>query len=82
MKKDYIELDKIQFHDGWLQEGDSHTHIVFAYANDIMNLPIDEFEPAVRCRECNVPHNKWTGCPKLNGLVTTPDFFCAFGERK
>ena len=36
----------------------------------------------VRCRNCNVPHNKWTGCPKLNGLVTSPDFYCAFGERK
>ena len=29
-----------------------------------------------------VPHNKYTGCPKLNGLVTPPDFYCPFGERK
>lgn len=36
----------------------------------------------VRCRDCSVPHNKWTGCPKLNGLVTTPDFYCPFGERR
>lgn len=33
----------------------------------------------VLCRECAVPHNKWTGCPKLNGLVTPPDFYCGFG---
>ena len=33
----------------------------------------------VRCKDCDVPHNKWTGCPKLNGLVTPPDFYCAFG---
>ena len=38
--------------------------------------------PVVRCRDCATPHNKYTGCPKLNGLVTTPDFYCTFGERK
>ena len=35
----------------------------------------------VRCRDCVVPHNKYTGCPELNGLVTPPDFYCPFGER-
>ena len=36
----------------------------------------------VRCKDCTVPHNKYTGCPKLNGLVTPPDFYYPFGERK
>lgn len=36
----------------------------------------------VRCRDCAVPHNKWTGCPMLNGIVTPPDFYCGFGERR
>lgn len=36
----------------------------------------------VRCRDCVVPHNKYTGCPKLNGLVTPPDFYCQYGERR
>lgn len=34
----------------------------------------------VRCKDCVVPHNQWTGCPKLNGLVTSPDFYCSYGE--
>ena len=38
--------------------------------------------PVIRCKDCAVPHNKYTGCPKLNGLVTPPDFYCPFGERK
>ena len=42
---------------------------------------IDSVE-IVRCKYCAVPHNKYTGCPKLNGLVTPPDFYCPFGERK
>ena len=42
---------------------------------------IDAVE-VVRCRDCAVPHNKYTGCPELNGLVTPPDFYCPFGERK
>ena len=55
---------------------DSHGNIHY---EDIKNLPVESFEPVVRCRECAVPHNKWTGCPKLGGLVTPPDFYCAFG---
>ena len=33
----------------------------------------------VRCKDCAVSHNKWTGCPKIGGLVTPPDFYCGFG---
>ena len=36
----------------------------------------------VRCFDCAVPHNEWTGCPNLNGLIPPPDFYCARGERK
>ena len=36
----------------------------------------------VRCLDCEVPHNKYTGCPNLNGLVTPHDFYCPFGKRK
>lgn len=36
----------------------------------------------VRCKDCAVPHNRWTGCPILNGLVTSPDFYCSYGERR
>jgi hypothetical protein len=36
----------------------------------------------VRCKNCDVPHNKWTGCPHLNGLIPPPDFYCAKGTPK
>lgn len=36
----------------------------------------------VRCKDCDVPHNRWTGCPNLNGLIPPPDFNCARGERR
>lgn len=50
--------------------------------SDIMNAsPVDAVE-VVRCKDCAVPHNKYTGCPMLNGLVTPPDFYCSYGERK
>ena len=41
-----------------------------------------EIIKVIRCKDCDVPHNKWTGCPKLNGLVTPPNFYCAFGRPK
>lgn len=62
---------------------DGHNWRVFAVGEDeIDGMPTIDAVPVVRCRECAVPHNKWTGCPKLGGLVTPPDWYCAFGERK
>ena len=53
------------------------------YATLILReAPTVDAVEVVRCKNCAVPHNKYTGCPKLNGLVTPPDFYCPFGERK
>ena len=46
------------------------------------SAPTVDAVKVVRCKDCAVPHNKYTGCPELNGLVTPPDFYCPFGERK
>lgn len=48
----------------------------------LRNLPTVDAVEVVRCRECAIPHNKYTGCPKLNGMVTLPDFYCPYGERR
>ena len=47
----------------------------------INQFPAVNAVEVVHCRDCEVPHNKYTGCPMLNGLVTPPDFYCPFGER-
>ena len=52
------------------------------FADMISNAPTVDAVEVVRCRDCAVPYNKYTWCPKLNGLVTTPDFYCPFGKRK
>ena len=54
---------------------------VEALEKQIESPTVDAVE-VVRCNDCAVPHNKYTGCPKLNGLVTPPYFYCPFGERK
>ena len=48
----------------------------------LQEAPTVDAVEVVRCRDCAVPHNRYTGCPELNGLVTPPDFYCPFGERK
>ena len=48
----------------------------------VMAAPAVDAVEVVRCTDCSVPHNKWIGCPNLNGLVPPPDFFCARGERR
>ncbi len=48
----------------------------------IKKQPTADVVKVVRCKDCAVPHNKWTGCPKLNGLIPPPNHFCSYGERK
>lgn len=48
----------------------------------LSHTPTADVVEAVRCKDCAVPHNQWTGCPRLNGLVTPPDFYCSYGERR
>lgn len=49
---------------------------------EISQIPTADVVKVIRCKDCAVPHNRWTGCPKLNGLVTSPEFYCSYGERK
>ena len=53
-----------------------------AILHEIADAPTIDAVEVVRCKDCKVPHNRWTGCPELNGLNPPPDFFCAYGERK
>ena len=53
-----------------------------AFFKCINDEPAADVAPVVRCKDCVVPHNKWTGCPMLNGAITPPDFYCSYGERK
>ena len=46
------------------------------------NVPVSDVVRVVRCKNCAVPHNKWTGCPHLNGLIPPPDHYCAKGVRR
>lgn len=55
-----------------------HNDFIFMTAHQ----PAADMVEVVRCKDCAVPHNTWTGCPKLSGLVTQDDFYCAFGEKK
>ena len=49
---------------------------------NIMNIPAADVVEIVRCKDCDVPHNRWLGCRNLNGLIPPPDFYCAKGKRK
>lgn len=48
----------------------------------ILNAPTADVVEVVRCKDCDVPHNKWTGCPHLNGLIPPPNHYCAYGAPK
>ena len=47
---------------------------------NIMNIPAADVVKVIRCKDCTVPHNRWLGCPNLNGLIPPPDFYCAKGK--
>ena len=68
--------------DALIEEALTEGAYGYVDSKQIADAPTVDAVPVVRCKYCAVPHNKYTGCPKLNGLVTPPDFYCPFGERK
>lgn len=81
MKK-YIDADKVL---GFIKQYTPHFNGFTTMAcikTAIENMPAADVVEVVRCRGCSVPHNKWMGCPNLNGLIPPPDFYCAKGERR
>ena len=76
-------IDANALHDFVSEEFKDDVPYEWAWALTAVDYaPAVDAVPVVRCRDCAVPHNKYTGCPELNGLVTPPDFYCPFGERK
>ena len=68
--------------DALIKEACAEGAYGYVDAKQIADAPTVDAVPVVRCKDCAVPHNKYTGCPELNGLVTPSDFFCPFGEQK
>ena len=68
--------------DALIEEALTEGAYGYVDAKQIADAPTIDAVPVVRCKDCAVPHNKYTGCPMLNGVVTPPDFYCPFGERK
>lgn len=65
-----------------IEEANAEGAYGYVDAFQIANAPTVDAVEVVRCKDCVVQHNKYTGCPELNGLVTPPDFYCPFGKRK
>ncbi len=69
------------------QEDDERSAVLIGDARRIIRdfvvaAPAVDAVEVVRCKDCAAPHNRWTGCPNLNGLIPPDDFFCARGERR
>lgn len=80
----YIDADKFI---KWLDIGHLRLQSEICYSEGDVKVMIDmqptaDAAEVVRCKDCDVPHNKWAGCPNLNGMIPPPDFYCAKGERK
>lgn len=79
----YISLEQALSHpfaNGRYDHKNANMHFIYgheSYKEWLEYLPVVNI---VRCKDCTVPHNKMTGCPKLGGLVTNPEFSCGFGE--
>lgn len=90
----YINADKIIEHlndeieacgdpDVYSQPVVYGTYLGLTYAKSVVETAeTADVIQVVRCKDCAIPHNRWTGCPKLNGLVTPPNFYCSYGERR
>ena len=63
------------------EAGNEVMAVALSFAIEIIDNA-KTIDPVIRCRDCAVPHNKWTGCPKLLGRIPADDFYCADGVRK
>ena len=79
----YIDADNIKLKG--ISVFDQNLEILIPLSDvrkSLQMTPTVDVVEVVRCKDCAIPHNRWTGCPKLNGLVTSPDFYCSYGERR
>ena len=44
--------------------------------------PAADVVEVIRCKDCAIPHNRWTGCSQMNGTIMEPDDYCSYGKRK
>ena len=82
----YIDAD-VLYRDTEKRIAESHEARMAVVDDEFLELINDAYVDedvveVVRCKDCDVPHNRWTGCPNLNGMIPPPDFYCAKGERK
>ena len=80
----YIDADILKkfLHEDEFHTPDERWKPESEFAKMIDVLPTADVAKVVRCKDCDVPHNKWLGCPHLNGLIPPPDFYCAKGTPK
>lgn len=90
----YIDVDKIIEHlndeiEGWedcdvcFKPVTYGTRLGLEYSKSLVETAeAADVVQVVRCKDCAIPHNRCAGCPKLNGLVTPPNFYCSYGERR
>ena len=81
----YIDAD-VLYRDTEKMIAESHEARMAVVDDEFLDLINDAYVDedvveVVRCKDCDVPHNKWTGCPNLNGMIPPPEFFCVKGER-
>lgn len=75
----YIDADKADIERIYNIHGECYIEDVKDWLDE---QPTADAVEVIRCKDCAVPHNSWTGCPNLNGLIPPADFYCARGERK
>lgn len=81
--KEALEILKYYNEQTYFFSRDRSAVIAFEMAIEALEKQRNEnYIKIVRCKDCSVPHNKYTGCPKLNGLMTSPDFYCGWGVPK
>lgn len=82
----YIDTDAL-YRDTEKSIAESHEARVAVVDDEFLDLINDAYVDedvveVVRCKDCDVPNNSWTGCQNLNGMIPPPEFFCANGVKK
>ena len=86
---EYINRDDVllklikRFCDGCNEKSDDCETkcVIKIYQLLVSDIPAADVVEVVRCKDCVIPHNRFTGCPRAGGRIVPAAFYCADGER-
>ena len=79
---EYIDRDMLIAEDWHMERTVRDMTSITIEVKRPIDFPAADVVEVVRCKDCAIPHNRWTGCPQMHGTIMEPYDYCSYGKRK